>query len=112
MNREIKFRAWDGARMRGVSKNDFFSIRNDGMTSSNIDLLLMQFTGLTDSRGVDIYEGDILCETFRAVVSFNNSQYIVSNNENKHVKGMLTEFLRIRIKGSEKCEVVGNVFDS
>ena len=54
----MKFRAWDGMKMRGVDENDYFSIRNDGMTSQNVDVILMQFSGLQDSLGNDIYEGD------------------------------------------------------
>ena len=62
--REIKFRAWDGKRMRGIGKNDWFSLRNDGMLSfgqqGDPSIALMQYTGLKDKNGKEIYEGDIL----------------------------------------------------
>ena len=58
MNREIKFRAWlpEFKKMEA----DLFGLRSDGMTSFNSDAVLMQFTGLKDSAGKEIYEGDIV----------------------------------------------------
>jgi hypothetical protein len=58
MTRQIKFRAWDGKKMIGVGKNDWFSIRNDGLPSCSFPIVIMQFTGLHDKNGKEIYEGD------------------------------------------------------
>ena len=57
-NREIKFRAWNGEKM--ISPD--YLIGLEGNTSAELpsDLTLMQFTGLTDKNGKEIYEGDIL----------------------------------------------------
>lgn len=68
--REIKFRAWDGKKMWesvGFTKSDLGTLvkqesymigggENVGYTSS---VELMQYTGLLDKNGVEIYEGDI-----------------------------------------------------
>lgn len=118
--REIKFRAYN----KGNKKNKWMEVvslwfRNDGsvghvyghvLTGDSQtwfnDFELMQYTGLKDKNGKEIYEGDIIKYHFRTV----------SDNEEFISKVLFDECMWLTDEHSlnrmNDIEVVGNVFEN
>lgn len=85
-NREIKFRAWDEENKNMIEWHDEFFYDTSPVTRysrsfDKLDYPIMQYTGLKDSNGAEIYEGDIIQTTdidntvCRTVVNFDQGAY-------------------------------------
>lgn len=66
--REIKFRVWDGEKMRRVGEIDFAVDLGPSYWGRDVEEQrfnapcdqFMQFTGLHDAEGTEIWEGDLI----------------------------------------------------
>lgn len=137
MNRLIKFRVWDNKKKIWLDKTDFCIYNGDaqeveiggteylyngssynplkfvendiGGLYCNRNLIIQQYTGLNDSKGNPIYEGDIIEQNFgekptRGLVKFSRGSFrVIWPAEPYDDLGcMLIEYVT----------VIGNVFEN
>jgi len=125
--REIKFRAWlkEDKKMVNVETMDFTDKSIQYLKKSEIinayilrresdDVELMQYTGLKDKNGKEIYEGDIvlikLDETstwHKTVVGFKKGAFIASLIDGE-------DYIYIFNRGFDNndFEVIGNIYEN
>jgi len=122
--REIKFRAWHKGQLKMylVKKLELVDKRDDQIllaTDTKIGYIianlrqceLMQYTGLKDRNGVEIYERDIVntkcCgEWHKAIVEYRNGSFYVDGEHwvKNHIIGdFITE---------DEIEVIGNIYEN
>lgn len=122
--REYKFRVWNN--------NNFFYIDfklgiNPWVEAlfNNPDSIFQQFTGILDSKGKEIYEGDILKWDKHILTGGYNTHnfevvYHQSNFNNKELSGFILEIIGdkrpfVQVCGStapRELEIIGNIFEN
>lgn len=104
--RITKFRFWDGENMSfPFDVGDIIGGHADYEEGKSV---VMQFTGLTDKSGNEIYEGDIVKQVmydtykswYKAEVIFNRGSFCLNT-------GTIPETLI-----PELCEIIGNIYSN
>lgn len=124
--REFKFRAWD--KREGLQQMMYlngFIMYGEGWTGGNPaykfielnfanggfgkwsfdDIVLMQFSGLRDKNGREIYEGDIVQ---RGIIVFHNGKFQGNYFEDG---GSLAETWEDDLYQERNIEVLGNIYE-
>lgn len=115
MNREIKFRAFDDGVMIYSHNNeintDYFQL-SWFFNKIREDAIVMQFTGLTDKNGKEIYEGDkILCDGMIGTVKYVNASFIIEWNEDIYSELLgWSDWERGKKNEGNEYEVIGNIY--
>ena len=122
MSREIKFRAWlkEDKKMENVKTMDFTDktircLKKNEFINAYLlrrvsfdDVELMQYTGVKDKNGKEIYEGDIVIlndaeEENKCIVKYKYGSYILVDGDlRENLSNVEAKFL----------EVVGNIYEN
>lgn len=115
MNREIRFRMWDNYDKKMIHWNELLETNLANIfTIPSYNKWLMQYTGLHDKNGKEIYEGDIVyCQTkfgkAKAIIKFIDGKFvaywdsILTHPQNGHCIACY--------EINKRFEVIGNIYD-
>ena len=124
--RPIKFRAWDKEKKDWLHNTKPFLDAYEASLYIS-DLELMQFTGLLDKNGIEIYEGDLIRNHKKASeyssdpsaewidiweVFWNEERFIYELRGEKYSCTPWLWSETINSDGKRCCEVIGNIYEN
>ena len=108
--REIKFKVWNTIDKCFVSpQSNFFSAVLTVALKGSKHYGALQYTGLKDSKGAEIYEGDIMLTEgeYRSVVKFGGGSFCI-----QHITKWVSPWLPMRGIAMDRYRVVGNIYEN
>ena len=118
--RDIKFRAWDYSK-KLIYRFSLEEVMDyEILDGYNYDAI-MQYTGLTDKNGVEIYEGDILSQPYCNIIFPTFGQNYIGKNEGVDIGAVIWAYDCWRIEDAKnenlisivsQCEVIGNIYEN
>tara|TARA_R100001530_G_scaffold87389_1_gene60863 strand:- start:356 stop:727 length:372 start_codon:yes stop_codon:yes gene_type:complete len=116
--REIKFRAWDKKKEKLIYQNEMDHLIFPGKrkVENFEDIELMQYTGLKDENGKEIYEGDVVSGFQVAgmadenyVVEFMYASFVFKRGDTGLRLGPGPEMFTLH---NHEIEVIGNIHEN
>jgi uncharacterized phage protein (TIGR01671 family) len=119
-NRQLKFRVWDKKYKEFVHWTD--ASHDDGVMSGIFNLntipqfshcILLQFTGLKDCQGKDIYEGDIVEWQFRGnwIIVYQGYRFC-GKDATGFCVGFQDKILFDQTANHQLVKVIGNIYEN
>ena len=126
MNREIKFRAWCEGTHEGLTfstttmeygvtlspKGNYCEVESGWDIHGEYPTVpIMQFTGLTDKNGKDVYEGDVV-KCFRNGKHYANDIYFIKYSDNSFIMAGNKESQKMDCLWFYDFEIIGNIYEN